>query len=156
MKNFISIFLAITALAPIISCTKATEEDKVKKVVTSVQQAAEEKKIKTIQEHLSKAYRDPAGHDYEGIKGLLAFYFFRHKTVSVYISGLEVAVNGPQATARFQALLTAKGVDGEEASLLLPDALGAYTFEVSFKKEEKDWKIMSATWQRAMEGGPGQ
>jgi ketosteroid isomerase-like protein len=153
LKNLISICLVIAVLAPLFSCTKETEEDRVKKVVTSVQKAAEEKKIKTIQEHLSKAYRDPGGHDYEGIKGLLAFYFFRHKTVSVYLSGLEVVVNGPQATARFQTLLTAKGVDGEEASVLLPDALGAYDFEVAFRKEEKDWKIVSSTWQRAMEGG---
>ena len=138
------------------SCTKATEEDRVKKVVTSVQQAAEEKKIKTIQEHLSRTYRDPKGYDYDGIKGLMAFYFFRHKTVSVYISGLESTVNGPQATARFQALLTAKGVDGESASIILPDAMGAYNFEVSFMKEEKDWKIVSAHWQRIMEDEMGQ
>jgi hypothetical protein len=138
------------------ACTKETEADKVKKVVSSVQQAAEEKKIKTIQEHLSKSYRDPKGYDYDGIKGLLAFYFFRHKTVSVYLSGLETTVNGPQATARFQAVLTAKGIDGESASIILPDALGAYNFDVSFRMEEGEWKIVSATWERSMGSGAGQ
>lgn len=138
------------------ACAKESEEDKVKKVVTSVQQAAEEKKIKAIQEHLSRSYRDPKGYDYDGIKGLLAFYFFRHKTVSVYLSGLEATVNGPQATARFQAVLTAKGIDGESASIILPDALGAYNFDVSLRKEEGEWKIVSATWERAMGSGAGQ
>jgi len=156
MKNLISMFLVIAALAQIISCTRETEEDKVKQVVIAVQKAAEEKKIKAIQEHLSRSYRDPQGHDYDGIKGLLAFYFFRHRTVAVYISGLETSVNGPEATARFQALLTAKGIDGEEAGILLPDALGAYRFDVSFRKEGKDWKVISATWQRAIEGGTVQ
>jgi hypothetical protein len=144
--------MVFAVLVPIAACTRATEEDRIEKIVTTVQTAAEEKKVLSIQEHISRSYRDPRGHDYEGIKGLLAFYFFRHKTVSVYLSGLEATVSGPDATARFQALLTAKGIDGEEASIILPDALGAYHFEVEFRKEGTEWKIVSANWERVMEG----
>ncbi len=156
MKYLAAWVLAVVVLVPFSSCRKETEEDRVIRVVKSVQKAAEEKKILTIQEHLSRSYRDPRGHDFDGIKALLAFYFFRHKTVSVYLSGLEASVDGSKATARFQAILTAKGVDGEEASIILPDSLGAYDFEVSFLKEEKEWKVLSAHWERALEGGAGK
>jgi hypothetical protein len=143
--------MIFTVMIQVDACRKETEEDKVRKIVSTVQRAAEEKKILAIQEHISRSYRDPRGHDYEGIRGLLAFYFFRHKTVSVYIPSIEASVDGTQAAARFQAILTAKGVDGESASILLPDALGAYDFEVSFRKEEDKWKIVSANWERAMQ-----
>lgn len=150
--------LCIIALASLltIGCRKETEEDKVRKVVSAMQAATEEKKVLAVQEHISRSYRDPQGNDFEAIKGLFNFYFFRHKTVAVAIPSLEVAVNGPAATAAFTAILSAKGIDGESASILLPDALGAYRFEVSFRQEEGKWKIVSAKWERALEGGGQQ
>ena len=133
------------------ACTKETEEDKVKKVITSVQQAAEEKKISAVLEHISKTYRDPQGNDYNGIKGLLAFYFFRHQKVSVYMPNIDIVVTGPTAKANFQAILTGRG-SGEVSGGILPEALGAYNFEVVLHKEDNQWKVTSAKWERAGEG----
>lgn len=143
-----NIFLAVLLLFP--ACHKETEEDKVKKVVTSVQQAAEEKKIKTVLDHISKSYQDPQGNDYNGIKGLLAFYFFRHQKVSVYMPNIDIMVKGEKAMALFQAILTGRGT-GEAAGGILPDALGAYNFEVLLAKEDGSWKVTSAKWEQAGE-----
>jgi hypothetical protein len=132
-------------------CSKETEEDKVKKVVTSVQQAAEEKKIGAVLEYISKTYRDPQGNDYNGIKGLLAFYFFRHQKVSVYMPNIDIVVTGLTAKAIFQAILTGRGT-GETAGGILPESLGAYNFEVILNKEDGAWKVTSAKWERVGEG----
>ncbi len=137
------------------ACSKDTEEDKVKKVVTSVQQAAEEKKIGAVLDHISKSYRDPQGNDYNGIKGLLAFYFFRHQKVSVYMPNIDIVVTGPTAKAMFQAILTGRGT-GEATGGILPEALGAYNFEVLLSKEDGAWKVTSAKWERAGEGAGQQ
>jgi ketosteroid isomerase-like protein len=130
------------------ACSKETEEDKVKKVVTSVQKAAEEKQISAVLDHISKNYLDPQGNDYNGIKGLLAFYFFRHQKVSVYMPNIDIVVTGATAKALFQAVLTGRGPEGG----VLPEALGAYNFEVLLKKEDGDWKAASAKWERVGEG----
>jgi len=143
------ILLAVLLLFP--ACHKETEEDKVKKVVTSVQQAAEEKKIRSVLDHISMSYQDPQGNDYNGIKGLLAFYFFRHQKVSVYMPNIDIVVTGPTAKALFQAILTGRGT-GEAAGGILPEALGAYNFEVLLAKEDGSWKVTSAMWERAGEG----
>ena len=143
------ILLAVLLLLP--ACHKETEEDKVKKVVTSVQQATEEKKIRLVLDHISKSYQDPQGNDYNGIKGLLAFYFFRHQKVSVYMPNIDIMVKGEKATALFQAILTGRGT-GEAAGGILPEALGAYNFEVLLAKEDGSWKVTSAKWERAREG----
>jgi hypothetical protein len=146
------LFLAVLVFT-LTDCHRQSEEDRVRKVIAAAEKAVEQKKISAVQEHLSRSYRDPQGHDYDGIRGLLAFYFFRHRAVSVYIPAVEVTVSGPAATARFQAILTGRGLDGESAGGILPDALGAYDFDVSLRNEEGQWKVVSATWTRSGEGG---
>ncbi len=139
------------------SCHKKTEEDKVRKVITKVQKSAEEKKIASVLENISKAYQDPQGNDYDGIKGLLAFYFFRHQKVGVFIPNIDIMVKGDGALATFQAILTGKGAGEATTSAVLPETLGAYNFEVQFKKEADAWKVTSAKWERVGEGtGPEQ
>jgi hypothetical protein len=144
------IFLpAVILLSP--ACHRDTEEDKVRKVITEVQRATEEKKILAVLDHISKSYRDPQGYDRDGIKGLLAVYFFRHQKVSVYMPNIDIAVTGLTAKATFQSILTGRGT-GESAGAVLPEALGAYDFEVLLRKEESQWKVTSAKWERAGEG----
>ncbi len=147
---FLYVLPAILLLFP--ACHKETEENRVRETIAGVQQAVEEKKIPSVLEHVSKAYRDPQGNDYDGIKGLLAFYFFRHQKVRVFIPSIDVTVTGTTAKALFQAVLTGNETGEAARSAVLPDTLGAYDFEVQFKKEEDRWEVTSARWGRTGEG----
>lgn len=53
------VFLAVVTAIVMGSCHIDTEQDKVKKVVLKVQQAAENKDLKQVLSHLSKTYKDP-------------------------------------------------------------------------------------------------
>lgn len=151
-RYFLLLYILAAILILATGCHKETEEDKVRKVIDRIQHAVEEKKIAAVLEHIAKSYRDPQGNDLDGIKGLLLFYFYRHQKVSVSIPSIDVTVTGPSARATFQTVLAGRG-GGEEAQLaIMPEALGVYDFEVSFKKEEKEWKVVSAAWKRAGEG----
>ena len=149
-RRSLVIWMLVLAIFAEASCTRETDDDKVKKVITSVQKAAEEKQISAVLDNLSKSYRDPQGNDYNAIKGLLAFYFFRHQKVSVYMPNIDIVVTGSTAKALFQAVMTGRGPEGGG---VLPDALGAYNFEVQLKKEDGAWKVTSAKWERVGEGG---
>lgn len=151
MKWFRPVLMIVLLLPLAGGCSKETEEDRVKKVITSVQKAAEEKKINAVLDHIAKNYLDPQGNDYNGIKGLLAFYFFRHQKVSVYMPNIDIVVTGQTAKALFQAILTGRGT-GESAGGILPEALGAYDFAVHLSKAGGNWIITSATWERVGEG----
>jgi hypothetical protein len=146
MKS-ISIFLSVVLVLSAASCHKPTEEDKVRKVIIDVRKATEEKEIRTVLGLVSKSYRDPQGYDREGIKGLLAYYFFRHQKVSVFIPGFDVWISNGKAQAKFQAILSGGEKTGT-VSALLPEALGVYDFDVSFAKEDGEWKVTSAVWKR--------
>ncbi len=143
-------------LLPVSACHRETKEDKVREVIESVRKSVEEKEIMTVLGHVSKTYRDPRGHDYEGVQELLVYYLYRHRKVSVSIPDIEVEVKGAEATARFLAILAARGGDEGPANFVLPDALGAYKFDVTLALEKGGWKITSATWIRAEETGEGR
>ncbi len=150
IKKLMVIAAAACLLFVVPGCHKETDQDKVKKVITGVQKAAEEKDVKKIITSLSKAYRDSQGYDYDTIKGLLLGYFFRHQKVHVYIPDIVVSVEGAVGKAEFQAVLTG-GQIGSAADIV-PEALGVYAFDVSLRKEENEWKVVSASWNRVGEG----
>jgi hypothetical protein len=79
-------------------------------------------------------------------------YFYRHQRVSIYIPGIEVTVTDASARAVFEAVLTGAGTPESQPGML-PEALGVYSFDVTLKKEGKEWKVLSAAWQRSGEGG---
>jgi ketosteroid isomerase-like protein len=137
--------LIILFLMPLFnSCSKDTEKDKVKKVVTGVHHAAEEKKISAVLDYISKSYHDSQGNDYNAVKDILAYNFFRHQKVSVYIPNIDVVVSGSTAQVMFQAVMTGRETGGGD---ILPEALGTYNFEVHLSKEDGTWKITSAMWE---------
>jgi hypothetical protein len=133
-------------------CHRETDADKIKKVITGVRKAAEEKDVKKILAVVSKTYRDPQGYDFASIQGLLLGYLLRHQKVHVYIPDIDISVEDSSAKAQFQAVLTGGDRTGS-ASDILPEALGMYAFDVSFRKETGEWKVTSARWSRVGEEG---
>ncbi|MBN1473141.1 MAG: hypothetical protein JW914_00870 [Syntrophaceae bacterium] len=148
MRRILTILIIFAIAIIVIGCHKETEQNKVKKVITEIQAAGEEKEVKKIMAHISKTYSDPRGYNYEGIRGLLLGYFFRYPKISAYITNLQVSVEGEAAKAGFEALLTS-GVKTGSISDVIPESLGVWFFDVTLKKESGDWKVTSAKWEQA-------
>jgi hypothetical protein len=147
------IVLAIAAVLCLTGCQKETEEDKIKNMVAGIQMAVREKDAGTVLRHLSKTYHDPQGNNYDGVKGLLSFYFMAHRQVNAYVPNLDISIGNNTAQASFQAVLTGAGGSVAEADTgILPEALGIYVFTVVMQKESGDWKITSAKWERIGDG----
>src|SRR5512135_271614 len=106
MKPIVTLFFLVVLSMSSLGCHKETEQDRVKKVITDIQKAAEDKNLKKIINNLSKTYSDPQGYDYETIKGLLLGYFYQHAAISAYITNLDISVPDTFAKVVFQAVLT--------------------------------------------------
>ena len=145
MKRLVTIFFIFFITITALGCHKETEQDKVKKVITEIQTAAEEKDVKKILNNLSKNYSDPQGLNTETIKRLLLGYFLVYPKISVYISNLDISIKNTSAKAVFRTVMTSANKTGSPADLI-PQALGMYDFNVSLMKESGDWKVTSATW----------
>lgn len=119
-------------------------------VVLAAQKGVVDKDIREVVSHLSPKYRDQQGNDREAVKGVVLYYFYQHQTVSVLLSDLEILVEGLAATARFQAVMSGR----TDAGSVLPEALGAYRFELSLEQEAGLWRVTSAKWEAL--GPPGR
>jgi hypothetical protein len=148
MKHVVTILLVFVIAITVLGCHKQTEQDKVKKVITDIQAAGEEKDVKKIINNLSKTYNDPQGYNYETIKGLLIGYFLQYPKISAYITNLEISIENTSAKAVFQTVLTSGNKTGSAADVI-PQSLGMYDFDVSLKKESNGWKVTSAKWEQA-------
>jgi hypothetical protein len=147
MRRVMTIILIFVITITALGCHTETEQDKIKKVITDIQAATEEKDIKKIINNLSKTYNDPQGYNYETIKGLLLGYFFQYPKISAYITNLEISIEDTSAKAVFQTVLTSGNKTGS-ASDVIPRSLGIYDFDVSLKKESGTWKVISAKWEQ--------
>jgi hypothetical protein len=148
MKRVVTIPLVFVITIAVLGCHKETDQDKIKKIITDIQTAAQEKDVKKIINNLAKTYNDPQGFNYETIKGLLIGYFFQYPKISVYINNLEISVEDTSSKAVFQTVLTSGNKTGSVADVI-PQSLGIYDFDVSFKKESNGWKVISAKWEQA-------
>ena len=148
MRCVVTISLVFVIIITALGCHKETEQDKVKKVITDIQMAAQEKDISKIINNLAKTYNDPQGYNYETIRGLLLGYFFQYPKISAYINNLEISIEGTSAKAVFQTVLTSGNKTGS-VSDVIPQSLGTYDFNVSLKKEWNGWKVTSARWEQA-------
>jgi hypothetical protein len=146
-RRFLSYVVLCIMVACACGCHKENEQDNVKKVITGVQKAAEEKDVRKIMNSLSKNYRDPLGNTYDEMKGLALAYFYQYPKISMYIPTLDVSVEGGSAKALFQAVLTGRSAN-DASTAVLPESFDMYAFEVTLKKESGAWKIVSATWAR--------
>ncbi len=108
VHRLITICLVLLAVAAMLApgCSRETEEDKVKKVITDAQAAAEEKEIRKVVNALADTYSDPRGFNREGIRRVLLGYFLGYPKITVYINYLRVSVDGASARASFQTVLT--------------------------------------------------
>jgi hypothetical protein len=147
MRRLMTIFLIFVITITVLGCHKETDQEKVKKVITNIQAAGEEKDVKKILNNLSKTYSDPQGYNYDSVKGLLLGYFFRYPKISVYINNLDISVENTSARAVFQTVLTSREKTGSVTDVI-PQSLGIWDFDVLLKKESNDWKVTSAKWEQ--------
>lgn len=147
MRTIILCSILCLVFASSSGCQKDTEQDKVRSVITAIQKAAEAKDFKAITGNISTSYSDRQGNNYGAISRLVLAYFYQYPKISLYVSKIDISVQNGTANARFEAILTGK-TSPESPPTVLPEALGAYAFDVAFRKESGEWKVISAQWQR--------
>ena len=147
MRRYVTILLIFAITITALGCHKETEQDKVKKVITDIQTAAQEKDVKRIIGNLANTYNDPQGYNHETIKGLLIVYFLQYPKISAYITNLEISIEDKSAKAVFQTVLTSGNKTGSMSDVI-PQTLGVYDFDVSLTKESNGWKVTFAKWEQ--------
>ena len=138
---FICFFFTISSCAKPIS-----EEAQLKTIVNEVAEAAQKKDIDRIRKHISKSYIDQEGNDYDGVRRVLLYHFIRAETVSVFVRSVDAEIKENTALVRANVILV-RGKEIKNISDIIPESAAGYRFEMVFKKEGRDWKVVSGAWQ---------
>jgi hypothetical protein len=133
--------MTIAAILCLPNCHKETEEEKIKNLIAGIQKAAGEKDTRTVLGHLSKTYHDPQGNNYDGIKGLLLFYFMRHRQVHVYVPNLDISIENNAAQASLQAVLTVQETSQRLARDLAQRSCSISTWFYRITKNGRSLKV---------------
>lgn len=150
MKTKALIFICLFILS---ACARpVSEEDRLKAIVNEAAEAAQKKDIDAIRKHISKSYKDPEGNDYDSVRRILAYHFIRAETVSVFVRGIDIEIKGGTALAAVNAFLV-RGKDVKSIKDILPESAAGYKFDLIFKKEDGDWKVVNAEWQNVGAAG---
>lgn len=139
------IILSFIAIGFVFCAKPLSEEERVKAVIEDFATSARDKDIKRFLSHVSKSFSSDNGVDYNGVKGILLAQFLRAEKVSIFVRSVKVEVKGETALTDVKAVL----ISGREAKTIgdvLPNDAAGYRFSIVFKKEDNEWKAVTAKW----------
>ena len=128
------------ALLLLFACRES--EDPIARTVDAIADAAEDRDVGDVMQHVSTAYEGNRGE----IEAYLRRYFFAYQSFDVSISNLESQRSGDEAWATFRVKLIGvpKTVGGFDQYL---PRTASYRFEVSLREEGDAWRVVSARWE---------
>jgi hypothetical protein len=130
------------------ACSKSeTPEAQLRALVAAAEVAAEKKEIGVLRGMVSDHYADSQGQDKRAVEGVLRFYFLRNQ--SIHLLTRTSSVTFPEkdrALAVVYVGMAAQPVTNvDELERLRADL---FRFEITFVKEDGDWRARSAEWRR--------
>ncbi|TYT23784.1 nuclear transport factor 2 family protein [Luteimonas viscosa] len=125
-------------------CVRDDPEAALRKTVTDMQAALEQRDAAAMQQHLADDFIGNDGLDRDGARRMTAAYLLRHRDIGINAGPLQVDMADTHAVVRFTAML--RGGSGR----LLPDAARVYEVETGWRLDDGDWKLASASWKPAL------
>ena len=126
----------------VIQAMRVTEEDRVRKVITKVAEAAEKRSTFKFLDYVAADYGDNRNNDYSSLRYYLPRLFMQYQKITVSLRGVRIQMLGEdRATVRCSALIKGVPKDGTAMEDILGRHTGDEVFQLSLRKEEGDWLI---------------
>ncbi len=77
------------------------------------------------------------------LKGLLAYYFLRHKNINIVIVHQDITVDGDQARVELQALTTG-------SRTVIPEQAQYFLIQGKLAKRANTWWVTHARWEKML------
>ena len=115
------------------------------------EEAAEKKETGVLRQMISEKYADSQGQDKKAIEAILRYYFLRNESIHLLTRIQSIDFPQPQrAQAVVLVAMAGQPIAGaQELERLRADL---HRFEITFVRENKEWKVIRAEWRRAEVG----
>lgn len=142
-------WLSLIALALLCACSSETVDDpetQVRDTLTQIEEAAEQRSLSGIMEHISDDYADHQGNDSKQIARLAQLQIMRNQKISIFTLVRSINIENDVASVELSAAMAARDTDlSIEANRLKADAV---KFSILLKREGEDWKVHSVAWKQ--------
>jgi hypothetical protein len=127
---------------------KSTPEEQVREYLAVATNAAEARDVLAIRDLIAANYHDAGGRDKRSLVGLTTGYFLRHKNIHLFTQ--VDSIRFPSANrSRVQLFVAMAGSPVSGAQALLDLRADLYRFDLSLLREDEQWLLQKADWQRA-------
>ena len=125
-----------------------TPEARLRALIESAEQAAENREGRLLRGYIADSYRDPDGRDRRTVDGILRLVLLRHESIHLLtrISEIGFPEDG-RAHAVVYVAMAGRPIAGPAQLAALRASL--YRFELGFVDEDGEWRVASAAWRRA-------
>jgi hypothetical protein len=141
--GFLLTAFALSALV-LSGCRHTPDEQQVREAITAVAQAAEAGAASDVSAPLSDDFDGNAGElDRRGLTNMVRLLALRGEHIGVTMGPVSIEHRGDRMVATFTVTLTSGGK-------LLPDQLGLYEVESTWRKDDGTWRCYTASWKHTM------
>ena len=130
-------------------CSRPPAEDAIRAALSDMAQALEARDSGPVMDRLDDSFHARSGNgelSRRDVQRLLLASFYRHQSISVTLSNIQVQTDGSQrARVTFNALTT-----GGSGNSWLPDTAQLYRIDSQWVLND-DWQLLSAEARRALE-----
>ncbi len=115
-------------------------------VLEAMELGAQERSLSSVMQHVSPTYRDSKANDFKAVQRLIQFQFIRNQNINIFSKVRELEIIDNAATVEMSLAMTSGKLDlSDESNRLRADT---FRFSLLFIKENSDWQLQSASWQR--------
>jgi len=121
-------------------------EAQVRETIDAMEHAAEERSVSGVAEHISAQFRDANSRDANELSQYIRGYFITNQSIHLLtrISNLEFPTPD-EARAQITVAMVGREADAANAWNLAGEI---YDFDVTFRREDDEWKVTYARWKR--------
>lgn len=133
--------------AAIIACSEAeSPEAQVRKSIDAIEKAAEERDVRGVTEHVSQQFRDAHGRDPKELSQYVRGYFIANQSIYLLTRINSVEFPTPdEARARVTVAMVGREAEESDAWNLAGEI---HDFDVTFMREDDEWKVSYFDYQR--------
>ena len=139
------IMLATALAIGLAACSNpSSPEEQVRAVIAAAEKGAEARDVSAVMDLVSDDYNDPRGQNKQDISDLLRGYFLINQTVHLLVRVEKIEFPADElANARVVV-----GMLGRQAQEDWSFAAEVHTFQVRLMREDGDWHLVRADWDR--------
>jgi len=121
-------------------------EAQVRKTIDALEHAAEERSVSGIAEHISAQFRDANSRDPQELSQFVRGYFIANQSIHLLtrVRSLEFPTSD-EAQAQITVAMASREADEANAWNLAGEI---YDFDITFRREDGEWKVTYAKWHR--------